>query len=79
MALGDPMSEQGPVPYPPGLTTADILAVPPRHREDALQEAWLAHLEGRDPALAAHRYKMQELRHEKRQACESQLVGEDTC
>ena len=67
------------VPYPPGLTEDDVKLIPGRYREDAIQEAWVAHLQGEDPKAAAHRYKMQELRHEKRQVCESQLVGEDTC
>ena len=50
-----------------------------RFREDAIQEAWVAHLEGLDPIRAMDRYAQDELRHEKRQVCESQLVGEGTC
>ena len=67
------------IPYPPGLTHAHVSRIPMRFREDAIQEAWVAHLEGLDPIRAMDRYAQDELRHEKRQVCESQLVGEDTC
>jgi hypothetical protein len=35
-------------------------------KEDALQEAWLAHLEGRDPARAVNTYAQRERRHRRR-------------
>ena len=54
------------IEFPPGMTEADLLLVPLRHREDALQEAWLAHLEGRNPRLAARAYGKRERAHEQR-------------
>jgi hypothetical protein len=36
-------------------------------REDALQEAWLAALEGRDPARAVNTYAQRERRHRRRE------------
>jgi hypothetical protein len=45
-----------------------ILAlVPKRMREDALQEAWVAHLSGESPTRALQNYQQRERRHEKRQ------------
>jgi hypothetical protein len=41
--------------------------VPARMREDALQEAWVAHLSGDDPILALDAYRKREARHERRQ------------
>lgn len=35
-------------------------------KEDALQEAWVAHLEGRDPARAVNTYAQRERRHRRR-------------
>ena len=62
---------------PPGLDSRHILRVPKRHREDAIQEAWLAHVEGRDPLRAIWRYAKQEYRHERRQIDLSQTSGDD--
>lgn len=45
---------------------SELSRVPRRHREDAVQEAWLAHLEGRDPFNAIAAFRMRELRHERR-------------
>tara|TARA_B100001094_G_C18076205_1_gene742739 strand:- start:465 stop:743 length:279 start_codon:yes stop_codon:yes gene_type:complete len=43
------------------------LRLTPRHlKEDALQEAWLAHLDGRDPARAVNTFVVREKRHRKR-------------
>ena len=50
-----------------------LSATPERHREDAIQEAWVAYLEGRDAARAANRYQMNELRYERRHIPFSQL------
>jgi len=58
----------------PAAATREIERIPPRHREDATQEAWVAFLEarrdGRDAAAAARlavkRYAQAELRHERR-------------
>ncbi|MBX3751879.1 MAG: hypothetical protein KF897_17510, partial [Opitutaceae bacterium] len=36
-------------------------------REDATQEAWLAHLQGRNPARAVNTFAQRERRHRKRQ------------
>lgn len=35
-------------------------------KEDALQEAWVAHLEGRNPARAVNTYAQRERRHRQR-------------
>ena len=51
---------------------AELRLVPRRHREDALQEAWLAHLEGRNPINAVVGYKNAEARHEEREIAASQ-------
>lgn len=45
---------------------SELAQVPKRHRDDAVQEAWLAHLEGRDSVKAIAAYRMRELRHERR-------------
>ena len=42
--------------YPPGMDAADFAGITVRHREDAVQEAWVAHLEGVDPRAAAKEY-----------------------
>ena len=44
-----------------------LRAVPARRRDDAIQEAWLAHLEGRDVIQAISTFNTREWRHEKRQ------------
>ena len=62
---------------PPGTTDETFRRIPARHREDAMQEAWLAHLEGRDPARAADTYRKRELRHERRQSAITDLLLEE--
>ena len=47
---------------------------PSRYRDDALQEAWLAHLEGRDPAAAVSNFVRGERRHELREVSASQTA-----
>jgi hypothetical protein len=44
-----------------------LAGVPERMREDAMQEAWVAHLSGKCPILAMSAYRRRERRHEKRQ------------
>jgi hypothetical protein len=46
---------------------------PHRDREDAVQEAWLAHLEGRDPATAANTYLRRQRRYRQREAATDPL------
>lgn len=48
----------------PGRLQAELARVPARHREDAIQEAWLAHLENRDAVNAVMAFHMREYRHE---------------
>lgn len=55
------------IPLPPGLDAKELQMIPPQDREDAIQEAWVAHLEGKNPTAAAWRYAKQELRHRARQ------------
>lgn len=43
-----------------------ISLVPVRHREDAIQEAWGAHLSGDCPMKAVARFKTSELKRERR-------------
>ena len=69
-------------PLPPGTTKATFANVPPRHREDAIQEAWLAHLEKRKPTTAIKDFLKREKLHEKRitpasQLNEAQLTEQD--
>ena len=44
----------------------ELRFVPSRDREDALQEAWLAHLEGRPAATAVNTYTKRQRRWRKR-------------
>ena len=62
---------------PKGLSRLSLLRTPKRHREDAYQEAWLAFLQGRDPATAVRSYVGRESRYEGRVTLFSQLDGED--
>jgi len=55
---------------------AELRLTPEAHRSDALQEAWLAHLEGRDPVKAVVCYRVSELRHERHETPFSQLDKE---
>jgi hypothetical protein len=46
----------------------ELRLCPAHDREDALQEAWLAALEGRNPARAVNTYAQRERRHRRREA-----------
>ena len=56
-----------PAPRPDKLDL-ELRLCPSRDREDALQEAWLAALEGRNPARAVNTFAQRERRHRKREA-----------
>ena len=45
---------------------AILYRVPEDMQEDAIQEAWVAHLEGADPAKAVNKWRMSELRFRER-------------
>jgi hypothetical protein len=47
--------------------TLELRLTPGVDREDAAQEAWLAHLTGRNPARAVNTFAQRERRHRKRQ------------
>lgn len=55
-------------PIPPSVDkerwATELKLVPRRMRDDAIQEAWVAHLEGRDPVKALIAFKVGELRAE---------------
>ena len=53
--------------YPPGTSEADFASIPRRHRDDAIQEAWLSQLQGESPVLGARAYVKREIRHERKQ------------
>ena len=59
--------------YPPGYEAQTFKRFPARHRADLVQQAWLAHLEGQNPIRIVERHAKRERRHEKREACASQL------
>jgi hypothetical protein len=62
------------VQYPPNTSRRMFRFIPFRHREDAAQEAWLAHIQGRSAIRAAERHRIQELRHERHyEACRNWL------
>ena len=52
------------IPLPPGITPETLARIPARHREDAIQEAWVAHLENKNPRWAIRRYLAGEIRYE---------------
>ena len=54
-------------PLPSAGVARDLLFIPNRMREDAAQEAWVAHLEGRDPGAAIRTYFRREVLHEDRE------------
>lgn len=58
---------------PTGADTAklklELRLLPDTDREDAVQEAWLALLSGRDPARAVNTFGQRERRHRQRSAC----------
>jgi hypothetical protein len=45
----------------------ELRLTPTVDREDAAQEAWLAHLQGRNPARAVNTFAQRERRHRRRQ------------
>lgn len=59
-----------PTPLPPIASIDELKSalahVSERHRDDAIQEAWVAHLEGKDPIRAVFRYAKAERRNELR-------------
>jgi hypothetical protein len=57
----------------PEVLSAALSRVPVGLREDAIQEAWVAHLEGGDPLDAIQRFDTRERRHKKRFVPVSQL------
>lgn len=61
------------VPLPPGLSPKSLIKVPQCHREDAVQEAWVAHLEGTDPAAAIRRYVWREIANKRGTAYEQRV------
>lgn len=61
---------------PPTLAGTTAVRVPFRWREDAMQEAWLAYLEGRDANAAVWAYVTRVRRRETRCPCFSQLAPE---
>jgi len=62
---------------PPGFQKLIYLLTPHRHREDLVQEAWVAFLEGRNPSTAARNALAREMLHEHRERAVSQLRGEE--
>jgi hypothetical protein len=56
-----------PAPRPDELDL-ELRLCPARDREDAMQEAWLAALEGRNPARAVNTFAQRERRHRRREA-----------
>ncbi|MBL7134842.1 MAG: hypothetical protein ISS78_12140 [Phycisphaerae bacterium] len=67
-ALGD---------LPPGFQRLIYMLAPLRHREDLVQEAWAAFLEGRNPSTVARNALAREMLHENRERAVSQLTGEE--
>ena len=55
------------------MTAGSFARVPQRWRDDALQEAWLAHLQGADAAAAVAAFVRRERRRERREVAISQL------
>ena len=52
--------------YPPGTTRKTFRFVPSRHRQDAVQQAWVAHLSGHCPIRAAEAFRIRQIRYESR-------------
>ena len=61
------------IPLPPNLKQSTIDSLPARHREDAIQEAWVAYLSGKSPAAAATNYVKREKKLERREKPFSKL------
>ena len=64
------------VPLPPSLAAGSVALLPHWCREDAVQEAWVAHLSGQDAGQAARAYVRRARRREMRATCFSQLPPE---
>lgn len=60
--------------FPPGFDKGVLLRAPRRIREDMLQEAWLAFLQGRDPTTRAKNFRKKEARYERRMIPMSTLL-----
>lgn len=58
---------------PSALGGGTLLRIPRRHRADALQEAWVAHLTGQDPSAAVWAYVKRTDRAERKSQSFSQL------
>jgi hypothetical protein len=65
------------VPLPPTLTGATVLRIPRHLHDDAVQEAWAAHLAGQDPNLAVWSFLDRFRRAERRCVCFSQLEPDE--
>ncbi|TVQ33891.1 MAG: hypothetical protein EA376_01265 [Phycisphaeraceae bacterium] len=59
----------------PGKVALEMRFVRPGDREDAAQEAWLAHLEGRDAARAVSAFRHRERRHRLRETAAGELMS----
>lgn len=62
-----PVSDSGPL-------LIELRFVNPKDRDDAIQEAWLAHLEGRDPARAVATFAQRLRRNRQRTLVSSAVV-----
>lgn len=54
---------------------SELRFVNPQDREDAIQEAWLAHLEGRNPARAVATFAQRLRRQRQRTVMSCELAG----
>lgn len=59
--------------FPPVVDGAMVRRIPLRHRRDAAQEAWVAHLSGEDANATLWAYVKRQMRVEQRCQCFSQL------
>jgi hypothetical protein len=57
---------------------AELSTISKRHRDDAVQEAWVAHLEGRNPIQAMSTWSWREKRRERRAGIEVDSESGDT-
>jgi hypothetical protein len=55
----------------------EVSMVPERHRNDAVQEAWLAHLSGESATAAVQRFVKRERRNESRFVPLSEALPDD--
>ena len=51
--------------FPPGTTAKTFERIPARYRDDAIQEAWVAHCEGKRPLPAIKRFLRAEHKHDR--------------